>query len=246
MTTKHLFATGIALLSLGLAAQATTYSGNGNNGFGGPIGDGSLTLTDDGTTLTGTVTKGPNGFNDVLVIYIDTVAGGFTTSAGFTDSGDGLRKAISGFDGGSNRSTLNFAAGFAPDYAIALGPASDSFGGLWTLVDGGSHTFDSSVNLTPTGTTTAATYTFSLSLASIGLTPGAGQSFELFGTYISNSGYRADEAVAGTETGAQGWGNTITQTGFGTFTTTAVPEPSMLALSAISGLATLYMLRRRN
>jgi hypothetical protein len=244
MITKNVLATGVALLSLGFSAQATNYTGNGNSGFGGPIGGGSLTLTDDGTTLFGTINKGPNGFNDVLVIYIDTVAGGFSTSAGFTDSADGLRKAISGFDG-SNRSTLNFASGFLPDYAIALGPQSDGFGGLWTLSGGGSHPFDTSVGLTPTGTPGSATYTFSLSLASIGLTPGAGQSLELFGTYISNSGYRSDEAVAGTETGAQGWGNTITQTAFGTFTTTPVPEPSTLALSALSGFATLLMLRRR-
>src|SRR2546427_10724286 len=33
-----------------VSALAATYSGNGNSGFGGPIGLGSLTLTDNGTT----------------------------------------------------------------------------------------------------------------------------------------------------------------------------------------------------
>jgi hypothetical protein len=244
MTKKNLIATSVALLALGITAQAATFSGNGNTGFGGPVGLGSLTLTDDGTTLSGIYNKGPNGFNDVLVIYIDSVSGGFSTTAGFTDTGDGLRKAISGFDG-SNRSTLNFASGFLPDYAIALGPSSDNFGGLWTLVNGGSHGFDTSVGLTPTGTPTSPTYSFSLSLASIGLTPGAGQSFDLYGTYISNSGYRADEAVAGTGSGAQGWGNTITESTFSVFTTTPVPEPGTLALFGMSGLAMLHLLRRR-
>src|SRR5436190_1855897 len=117
------------LISLCLSASAATYSGNGNSGFGGPIGLGSLTLTDNGTTVSGTVNKGPNGFNDVLVIYIDSVAGGFANTSGFADGADGLRRAISGFDGGGNRSLMTFASGFLPDYAIALGPSSDNFGG---------------------------------------------------------------------------------------------------------------------
>src|SRR5438034_7840711 len=89
-----------------LSTYAATYSGNGNSGFGGPIGLGSLTLTDNGTTVFGTVNKGPNGFNDVLVLYIDSQAGGFADTSGFADGADGLRKAISGFDGGANRSLL--------------------------------------------------------------------------------------------------------------------------------------------
>src|SRR5205807_6405782 len=121
---------GAVLSGICLSVQGATYSGNGNSGFGGPIGLGSLTLTDDGTTVSGTVNKGPNGFNDVLVIYIDSQAGGFSDTSGFADGNDGLRKAISGFDGGGNRSLLTFTGGFSPDYAIALGPASDNFGGL--------------------------------------------------------------------------------------------------------------------
>src|SRR5437762_11137563 len=114
------------LSSMAITAQSATYSGNGNSGFGGPIGLGSLTLTDNGTTISGTVNKGPNGFNDVLVLYIDSTAGGFADTSGFADGADGLRKAISGFDGAANRSLMTFSGGFNPDYAIALGPVSDS------------------------------------------------------------------------------------------------------------------------
>jgi hypothetical protein len=247
MTTKNLFATGIALLSLAISVQATTYSGNGNTGFGGPIGNGSLTLTDNGTTLSGTITKGPSAFNDTLVIYIDSVAGGFADTSGFADSADGSRKSISGFDGGANRSVMTFASGFAPDYALALGPQNDSFGGLWSLANGGANSlgFISSANLTPTGagSSSSSTFTFSISLASIGLTPGAGQSFELFGTYTSDSGFRSTEAIAGNDSGTQGWNN-FTQTSFATYATTPVPEPTTMALGA-GGLAFLYILRRR-
>src|SRR5438132_11001074 len=101
---KLSIAAGLVLLSF--SSLAATYSGNGNSGFGGPIGLGSLTLTDNGTTVFGQVNKGPNGFNDVLVIYLDSISGGFADTSGFADSADGLRKAISGFDGGANRSLM--------------------------------------------------------------------------------------------------------------------------------------------
>ena len=241
MRLKYLTLTATGLLALGLCAQAATYPGNGNSGFGGPIGLGSLTLTDDGTTVSGTVNKGPNGFNDVLVIYLDSVAGGFADTSGFGDANDGLRKSISGFDGGVNRSTMTFASGFSPDYAIALGPASDNFGGLWQLFNGGGNSlgYVNSVNLNPTGNNSSPTYTFSFSLADIGLT--AGQSFKLFGTYTSNSGYRSDEAVAGNDSGSQGW-NPFLQTAYGSYTT--VPEPATGALFGLAALLGLAFRRR--
>ena len=242
MTMRTTFA-AVSLLISAAALQAATYSGNGNSGFGGPIGLGSLTLTDDGTTVFGQVNKGPNGFNDVLVLYIDSQSGGFTDTSSLGDTGDGLRKAISGFDG-SNRSLMTFASGFQPDYAIALGPSSDNFGGLWQLAAGGANSlpFVAGVNLNPTGTSSSPTYTFSFNISQIGLTPNSGQSFEIFGTYISNSGYRSDEAVAGNDVGTQGW-NPFIQTAFGSYTT--VPEPATLVLGGIA-VAGLLIFRRRN
>lgn len=228
---------------LSISASAATYPGNGNSGFGGPVGLGSLTLTDNGTTVSGTVNKGPNGFNDVLVIYLDSVAGGFSDTSGFADGADGLRKAISGFDGGANRSLLTFAGGFQPDYAIALGPSSDNFGGLWQLANGGGNSlnFVTSVNLNPTGNNNSPTYTFSFNVSQIGMLPNGGGTFGLFGTYTSNSGFRSDEATAGNDVGAQGW-NPFIQTAFASYT--IVPEASSLALLG-GALAGLVCLRRR-
>jgi hypothetical protein len=226
-----------AFVSGSLPAVAALYPGNGATGFGGPIGLGSLNLTDNGTTVSGTVNKGVNGFNDVLVLYIDSQAGGFSDTSGFGDGADGLRKAISGFDGGANRSLMTFASGFNPDYAIALGPASDSFGGLWQLANGGANSlnFISSVNLSPLNNSSGS-YTFSFNLSQIG-SPG---SFRLFGTYISNTGYRSDEALPGNDTGTQGW-NPFTQTAFVTYT---VPEPSIAGLLLL-GMGAKFGIRRR-
>jgi len=229
------------LLSVHVGAQAATYSGNGASGFGGPIGLGSLTFTDNGTTVFGQVNKGPNNFNDVLVIYLSTLPGGFGDTSGFGDGADGLRRAISGFDGGGNRSLLNFANGFRPEYAIALGPSSDNFGGLWQLSTGGANSlgFVASVTLSPIGNAAYPMYTFSFNLSQVGLSPNTGATFELFGTYVSNTGYRSDEATAGNYSGVQGW-NPFTQTAFESYTT--VPEPSTMALV---GAGLLHLARRR-
>jgi hypothetical protein len=230
---KNLSLTAALLLtSLCLSAQGATYSGNGISTWDGAVGLGSLNLTDDGTTLNLTLTKGPGDLNDTLVIYVDSVAGGFSDTSGFTDTGDGARTAISGFDG-SDRSTMTFVSGFQPDYAVAF---QGGYASLFTLVNGGSFNWDGG-----TGQAGNSSPTFSLSfpLASIGVS--AGQSFELFGTYIASSAWRGPEAIAGNDAGSDGY-NPFTQTAFSTYTT--VPEPSTLALLG-AGLASLCCLRRR-
>jgi hypothetical protein len=240
----------LALPVRGLAG--TTYLGNGNSGFGGPIGGGSLTLSDDGATLSGTIIKGPNGFNDALVLYIESGAGGFADTSGFADGADGLRRAISGFDGGGNRSLLTFLPGFLPNYAIALGPADDNFGGLWQLANGGNNSlvFVNSVNLNPVGTNSSPTYSFSIDLAQLGITHNSGATFGIFGTYVSDSGFRSDEALPGNDAGSQGW-NPFVQTASATYTTmgpasTTAPEPSTLLLTILGAVGVRLAQRSRN
>lgn len=244
MNSKHILLTGIATLALASSSFAVVYNGNGNTGFGGMVGNGSLDITDNGTNVNVVFTKAAGNLNDALVIYIDSVGGGFNNSSGFSDANDALRRAISGFDGGANRSLINFTNGFAPDYAIAFGVNGPNFGGLWALANGGNNSlpFQTSVNLSPNNNNNALTYTFNFSLASIGLTPGAGQTFKLFGTYISDTGFRSTEFILGNGSGTQGW-NTFNQTSFVTYA--PVPEPSTYALAGISGLAMLHLIRRR-
>lgn len=212
---------------------AVIYAGNGNTSFGGAVGGGSLSLNDDGTTVSGTFTRGGGEFNDALVIYIDSVSGGFTTTSGFTDSGDGLRRAISGVDGGVNRSTAAFASGFTANYAIALGAHGPNFGGIWGLAEGGSHSFISSVSLNPNNSVNSASYTFNFTWSQIGLTPNmAGNAFTFQSRYISDTGYGSLETFEDLS-GSLGY-STVTFSTLDTYITT-VPEPTHVALGIFGG-----------
>ncbi|HEY4417443.1 MAG TPA: PEP-CTERM sorting domain-containing protein [Verrucomicrobiae bacterium] len=244
MTAKNSLMIGLTLVLTSLSALAqTTYNGNGNGGFGGPVGNGSLTLRDDGASLTFTFNAASSlGGND-LVIYIDSIGGGYSSTAGFMDAADGGRSAVSGYtsngnSGGSGQSILNFTTGFLPDYASDI---QSGYASLFGLNNGG----NSSLNyITGASQSGSSPYTLTVPLLDLGLTPGAAQSFELFGSLVSETGYRSNEALPGNVTGSQGWGNLVTQTGFETYIST-VPEPSSLALAGFSGLATFFAIRRR-
>jgi hypothetical protein len=207
-----------ARLSVYLGTNAFSFAGNGSNGFGGAIGQGSLTLSDDGTRVLGTITRGPGTFNDALVIYVDSVAGGFSNTVSFADAGDGLRRAISGYDGGVNRGVLTNPPGFLADYAIALSPVGPSFGGLWRLTNGGNNSlaFIAGTDFGPTGNNSATTYAFSFYVTDIGLAPNCQCGFKLLGTFVSATGYRSLEALPGQVAGTAGW-NRVTATTFATY-----------------------------
>jgi hypothetical protein len=232
--TRHSFTlaiAGTALLSA-VSTHAVNYAGNGNAGFGGDIANGILSLTDDGTNINGKVTCG-NGNNmyNVLVIYIDTGAGGgFSTTTNFNDFNDQLRDAISGAENNTgNRSVLTFTNGFAPQYAVALCPGNgNNFGGIWQLANGGNNSlgFLDSVNLAPVGTTSGP-FTFSIKASDLGLASNSPKTIRIFGTYISTTAYRSSEAIAGNLFGAvgQGW-NPFVQTAYATYNFDTPPPPT--------------------
>src|SRR2546430_12528912 len=96
MRTKSYLVLAVWVVGLCLSARAATYSGNGNSGFGGAIGNGSLSLTDDGTTVSGTVTKGAGTFDNALVLYVVSVRGGFVDLSGLNEAGTVLAREIPG------------------------------------------------------------------------------------------------------------------------------------------------------
>jgi hypothetical protein len=244
---------GLALATvaapIGTVLAQATFNGNGSTAWNGAIGNAQLTLSDNGSTVSGSLTTGGGLSGNAFVLYLQAGAGGFSSTSGFNDNGDSLRSAISQYGGSGQQSILNFASGFAPNYAIGLQPGSGiNFGGLWHLANGGanSQNFISSINLSPTGSDAQGTYNFSFNIADLGLTPGAGQSFELFGLQVSTTGYSSPESLGGNMTGTSGWGNIQNQTSFSTYTTTPVPEPSPTALLVLSGLAgVIFVMRRR-
>jgi len=254
---KASVAVGLGLIVSLNGARGALYNGNGSTSFGGAVGTGSLTLTDNGTTVSATFSRGTGGngtFTDYLVIYIDSTLGGYSTTSGFTDYGSGLRKAVSGEDApGNTRATAQFANGFSADYAIALHPKSPGDpGSLFQLVSGGSHILVSSVNINPPDTTTSSSYTFSFNLNDIGLIGVQGASIKFESSYISvlqNGGgvlrsLESFEAVAQDESDPD-------RVIFSTVDTyvTAVPETTLPALAIFGGIAvgigTLGRARRR-
>lgn len=242
---------GSFALLLGMAgiAGATTYSGNGAAGFGGPIGNGSLTVTDDGagnidfSLTTGTAFNG----ND-LVLYLDTQTGGVASNATFTDNGDGGRTAVSGANNGkSSRSLVTFAPGFLADKAISVEPAV--FAGLFDLSTPSNFGFIAGGNLSGSNT---GPFTFSYSRAQLGLGPTAPFSFE--GTLISTDAYRSNETIGAsitlpalTDLGSApnaGYNGTTTFASANTFSVAPVPVPAaawgglgLIGLIAAGGIA---------
>ena len=231
---NNFFAVGLALVFSVAGSRGAIYSGNGDSSFFGAVGHGSLTLTDNGTTVSGTFTRGTGDFLDVLVLFIDSNSGGFSTTSGFTDSGSRLTRAVSGIDGTGNRASADFATGFSADYAIALRPRSAADPDqLFQLVNSGSHNRVGSVNLSPVGTGSSSTYTFSFNWSDIGLAGGSGASFKFESTYIGDTGSRSLESFESL-TGDVGWNSVL----FSTFDTyvSAVPEMTNPALAIFGGI----------
>ncbi len=184
---------GFLMLCSAAGAQ-TVYNGNTKTGFGGTIGNGSLTISDNGTDITlALATAG--SFNDILVVYFDSKTGGFANTTTFNDQSDGGRRAISG-KSGSGTSNVSFPDGFNADYGLAWG----NFGSvLFELAAGG----DNSLVFKNFNASTS-TVTFPKSMLGI---DGA-VIFKLIGTYVAESAYRSNEAlVENIGNGSEGGGN---------------------------------------
>ena len=143
------------------------YSGNGNTGFGGPVGNASINIDDDGTTITVNFTKGAGGFNDTMVMYIANGSSGRSNIDGsVNDTADSNRRAISNNGSGD----ISFPAGFEATHGIAI---NTGFGGLWeipssgSIGDNGLNFIDSVGNPT---LNTDASFLFSFDWSEIGLT----------------------------------------------------------------------------
>lgn len=161
----------------------STYNGNGKTGFGGTIGNGSLTITESGTDIVLTLTTGTStSFNDNLVIYFDSETGGVANTSTINDDADGGRASVSG-NSGTNASEVTFPTGFNADYGMAWG----NFGSvLFKLTPGGS---GSLTYISFNNSTTSRT----IPKSELGITGPV--SFKFVATYVSGTAYRSNEAL---------------------------------------------------
>ena len=225
MKSTLLLTAGLALASA-LAAQQPI-PGNGRTGFGGPVGNGTLTLDDDGTDLTGTFTPGTGQTlgNNVLVVYVDSRPGGVNSTTTLNDQADGGRRAVSGA-GGSGRTVANFPTGFGADVALAIsGGTTGGFAGVFDLAN--------ATNFAFTGSTAFAnsngTITFTIPLSAFDV---QNATTSLVGTLISESAFRSNETLgtaADSDAGATNPGFTGTLNFNNAIVYTGDPVPVRLA-----------------
>ncbi|MEZ4461831.1 MAG: lamin tail domain-containing protein [bacterium] len=174
-------------------AEYPAHTAGSGGGFGGPLG--AATLGVDGDPF-GNLTwalyggTGTCAGDDIVVIYLDTEAGGFASTAPLTDTGDAHRAAISAVG-----ADLTFATGFEADYAIAF---NTTFAGLWKL-DTTGHTF---VKTLSSAAISGCNQELSgMTLADVGLAPG--DDFRHVATLINAAtAFRSDEFHGATGPGA--------------------------------------------
>ena len=254
-------------------ARAATYAGNGATGFGGPVGQGSLSVNDavytdangvasPGVNFAFTTSAGhPSGLDtNNLAIYLSTgSAGGLTDTRSLIDTGnppgtDNGHTAISGYNNFNNggettptRTAIAFPTGFAATYAFSF---ANAFDGLFKLPTDGSGLLTYVTGVSPVN----ANNTITVPLTALGLT--AGQTFSFVATDIDGSAaYRSNEAIGGAATST--FSGTTQDLAAGgnpgfnnsiTFSsssafTTATPEPATLGVFALGGA--LALRRRR-
>lgn len=241
-------AIGVASLCFASAARASTYNGNGASGFGGTLGNGSLTITQSGTDLNFTLNPSGSFTSNDVVVYIDSQAGGFADTSTFSDNADGGREAISGANtgtgnGGPTRTLVTFPTGFTADFG--LGFENNTFTGLFGLASGGNNSLNFVTGSTPTS---GGPYTVTIPIADLGITPG--QSFNFVASLISTTAFRSNETIGATSPdvstqGNPGFSGPVTFSSADTFTTTAVPEPVTASLLGVAGMIGLTWRRRR-
>lgn len=228
----------VAALACASAAYGTDYAGNNATGFGGPVGKGTLSVTDDAAgNVTFSLTPGaghPSVDGNSLVVYLSTGATGITDTFPLSDIGDSGRRAISGYnyfgpDLDPSRSVIAFPAGFQATYALSM---EGGFVGLFQLpLAGGDGGLTYVTGAGQSGNPLAVTFP----LASIGLTQG--QSFNLVGTLIDGTAaYRSNETIGPTSPdistgGNPGFNNLITFSSAFTYQSTIVGGASQWALT---------------
>lgn len=222
---KHLLLFLFLLVSsFGFSQITRTYNANGNSGFGGAVGGGSLAITDSDDSLSFSFNRGPGLFDSVLVFYIDGESGGISSTSNLPGSANPYQAAVAGLNTVmGQRAVLNFPTEFEPEMAVAF----DNVGGqIFFFADLGSGVVmqeGATFTITPSGTNNAPTYTHTAAKSSLGYV--GATNFKFVGTYIGHYASRSNEAFGDPFTNYMRLGRTsiyapYTITNFFTFSST--------------------------
>jgi hypothetical protein len=239
-----------ALAMATLTARATTYTGTGTADGGGGSGEGisSVVVNNTASTITFTIntSAAQSGFVQYFVLMQQVGQGG-SGSAALLHSAGALNNwgPSLGIGTGMNAFAATFNTGATPAFYS---------GGSWT--QGAGVSYDA-------GGTGSTFNTFTLSLSSLGLSPGNSFYFDVISSYpngVGQAAYGALDSVSGfpaeSDNSFQPWlGSNFydpanpgsSGSTFGTaaslYTVAVVPEPATLAL--LSGGVILLLAQRR-
>lgn len=226
----------ITFANASFAATYDYYGPDYASGGSEVLDGGHLALTDKGTWVSASFTKGSASFDKSLVFYIDSVAGGFQNLDSFTTLGNGSQNSVTGYGG---QKPVTFASGFGADYAIVLIPGN-SAGLLYGLNADGTLSDAANVGLSPMDTS-SGTYTFSVSYSQIGLTGAGDNAFKFESTYVNpDFAVRYAQSLENYTIN----GDRITFNNYDVFGVTPVPEMTNASLSIFGGIVALVGLAR--
>jgi hypothetical protein len=225
------------VLQQGDGAVPAVYANGGGGGFGGTLGNGSISMDVVGANLKIAFSPG-NALNDIVALYLDTRSGGFV-DADMRDHADGGRTAISELTLTQNDS---YPLRMLPDFGVAIG----SFGSVLFELNAGNtdgHLNFQIFNPAPN---------ISIPLALLG-NPAY---VDFFAGYASGGGYNSNESLPYSAplqaSGNPGFGdgqfgglNTGgTYDNFNRFFTTAVPEASTVFVWSLVLMSASFVRRR--
>ncbi len=220
---------------------AFNYTGAGT-GFGGTVGNGSISLDSDATNLYIRFTAGAS-INDLIAIFLDTRAGGFT-DADMDDQADGGRRALSQL---ANAADDAFDPGFLPDFGLTLfGNTPGNEGTVFfELTAGNTPGHLNFLDFQGTNPVVNNPLGYAIPLATLGVLPGG--SIDFLVAYTSDSGFLSNESIPAYDplqtNGNPGFGDgqfggSVGSPGIGNFDRfVTVPTPGALALFGFGAMA---------
>jgi hypothetical protein len=181
----------ILCATMTLTQAQISFDANTGSSFGGPIGNSSMLINDDDTTISISIDKAGDLGGNNMVMYIATGATGRTTIDGnVNDGADAGRRAISNI----GSAAMNFPPGFEATHAIS---GANGFAGLFGIPIAGTIGDNGLAFVTAAGNTTEDPFVLTIDWSDLGLSSSDTFSFVITygnpndsqGMFSSNEGY---------------------------------------------------------